>query len=137
MRFYVELFGMEPVPTPIFAAPVQWLRLGDQQLHLFQSDRPAPTYHHLALDVDDFASVYRKAVERGILDSDAFGASIRHHPTGWVQMYLRDPAGNLVEVNWPDATTLPADVRAASAALADEIPQTGDAGIATLYVEQP
>jgi lactoylglutathione lyase len=25
-------------------------------------------------------------------------------------MYLRDPAGNLVEVNWPDVTTLDRDV---------------------------
>ena len=27
-------------------------------------------------------------------------------PDGAVQLYLRDPAGNMVEVNWPDASTL-------------------------------
>ena len=27
-RFYVEVFGMEPIATPIFATPVQWLRCG-------------------------------------------------------------------------------------------------------------
>ena len=25
---------------------------------------------------------------------------------GQVQLYFRDPAGNLIELNWPDATTL-------------------------------
>jgi hypothetical protein len=27
-------------------------------------------------------------------------------PDGAVQMYLRNPAGNMVEVNWPDASML-------------------------------
>ena len=34
-RFYEEVFGMERIPTPKFADPVQWLRVGDLQLHLF------------------------------------------------------------------------------------------------------
>ena len=34
-RFYEEVFGMERIPTPIFETPVQWLRVGDLQLHLF------------------------------------------------------------------------------------------------------
>ena len=33
--FYERLFGMERIPTPTFAFPVRWLRLGHQQLHLF------------------------------------------------------------------------------------------------------
>ena len=37
-RFYVEVFGMEPIATPIFETPVQWLRCGDLQLHLFLDD---------------------------------------------------------------------------------------------------
>ena len=39
----------------------------------------------------------------GILDSRAFGSPLRSHPAGWVQLYLRDPAGNLLEVDWPDS----------------------------------
>ncbi len=31
-------FGMERIPTPIFETPVQWLRVGDMQLHLFLDD---------------------------------------------------------------------------------------------------
>ncbi len=38
VRFYTEVFGMEKIPTYTFAFPVQYLRLGDLQLHLFQRD---------------------------------------------------------------------------------------------------
>ena len=38
-RFYEEVFGMERIPTPTFADPVQWLRVGDLQLHLFLDAR--------------------------------------------------------------------------------------------------
>src|SRR5437762_99252 len=72
-RFYERLFGMERIPTPVFPdVRVLWLRLGDQQLHLFERDGPAPRYHHLAFDVDDFEAVYLKARELGLLDSDTF-----------------------------------------------------------------
>src|SRR5437762_974766 len=70
-RFYEQLFGMERIATPRFPdGPVLWLRLGDQQLHLFLRDTPAPRYHHLAFDVDDFEAVYLKARELGLLDPD-------------------------------------------------------------------
>ena len=52
---------------------------------------------------------------------------------GWVQMYIRDPAGNLVEIDWPDVTTLDPTVSADIRRLEDEVPQTGEAGKATIY----
>ncbi len=45
-RFYKELFGMEEIPAPDFPFPVLWLRVGDLQLRLFQSEEPAPSAHH-------------------------------------------------------------------------------------------
>ena len=132
-RFYTELFGMERLPTPNFGLPVVWLRLGDQQLHLFRRDTEPPPFHHLGLDVDDFESVYRKAKELGLFDPDAWDGQIRAHPAGWVQMYIRDPAGNLVEIDWPDVTTLDASIAREIKQLADDIPQTGDELRATLY----
>ncbi|MCA1729793.1 MAG: VOC family protein, partial [Actinobacteria bacterium] len=33
-------------------------------------------------------------------------SNIYELPDGTVQLYLRDPAGNMVEVNWPDVSTL-------------------------------
>jgi catechol 2,3-dioxygenase-like lactoylglutathione lyase family enzyme len=133
LRFYVEVFGMERLPSPNFSQHVEWLRLGDQQLHLFKRDAPAPEFHHIALDVDDFEAAYLKARELGILDEIAFGASVRELPGGAVQMYIRDPAGNLVEVDWPDISTLDRDVVTNITRLADERPQTGDAARAALY----
>src|SRR6266568_3821483 len=57
--FYEQLFGMQRIATPTFAFPVVWLRLGDQQLHLFiRPDVQAPRFHHLGLNVDDFEAVY-------------------------------------------------------------------------------
>ena len=61
VRFYEHVFGMERIPTYTFGFPVQYLRLGEQQLHLFERDTDAPTYHHIGLDVDDFESAYERA----------------------------------------------------------------------------
>ena len=133
-RFYEELFGLRRVPAGAFRDPVIWLALGDSQLHLFQrEDAEAPRAHHLAIDVDDFGAVYRKAKERGLLDGDTWQQRARYHPKGWVQMYLRDPAGNLVEVDWPDVSTLDPEIVAELARLEDAIPQEGEAREATLY----
>jgi YD repeat-containing protein len=134
-RFYEELFGMERLPTAKFpSGRVLWLRLGGQQLHLFESGEDRPTLrHHFGMDVDDFDAVYAKAKERGLLDTRAFGAPLRSHPTGWVQMYLRDPAGNLVEVDWPDVTTLAPATVADIVPLESAAPQDGEAATATLY----
>jgi lactoylglutathione lyase len=133
LRFYIDVFGMERLPSPNFSQHVEWLRLGEQQLHLFTSDGPAPRSHHFALDVDDFEAAYLKAKELGLLDDRAFGASVRELPGGAVQMYLRDPAGNLVEVDWPDISTLDRNVVENISRVADERPQTGEAEHATLY----
>jgi len=136
--FYERLFGAERLPTPNFGMPVQWLRVGDQQLHVFaREDTPAPIFHHLAFDVDDFGAVYRRAKELGLLDGDTNGAPIRSHPSGWVQMYIRDPAGNLVEIDCPDVAALDDELRAAIPDIeSQDLPQAGEARHATLYHEQ-
>ena len=132
-RFYEQVFAMERIPTARFGSPVLWLRLGEQQLHLFERDAEAPRFHHFALDVEDFEAVYRRVKQLGLLDSDTHGAALREHPTGWVQMYIRDPAGNLVEVDWPDVSTLDRSIVADIRKLEEEVPQIGDSAGATLY----
>jgi len=132
-RFYEEVFGMERIPAPKFRHPVVWLRLGDQQLHLFQRSADAPAYHHLGLDVEDFESVYRKAKELGAFDPGSWYSHIYEHTAGWVQMYIRDPAGNLVEIDWPDVSTLDRSVVTDIRKLDDDVPQTGESATATLY----
>ena len=132
-RFYVDVFGMRRVPAPDFEQPVVWLELGDQQLHLFLRETPAPDYHHIGFEVDDFEAAYRVACERGLFDRDAWSPDVRVLNDGAVQMYLRDPAGNLIEVNWPDYTTLDRSVVTALRHLSDERPQSEEALRATLY----
>ena len=133
LRFYVDVFGMERLPSPNFSQHVEWLRVGEQQLHLFASESPAPRSHHFALDVDDFEAAYLKAKELDLLDDETFGAAVRELPDGAVQMYIRDPAGNLVELNWPDISTLDRSVISTIRRVADERPQSGEAASATLY----
>jgi lactoylglutathione lyase len=137
LRFYVDVLGMQRVPSPDFAQTVEWLQLGDQQLHLFLSEDPAPQAHHIGLDVDDFEAAYRMASERGLFDGDVFGAAVRELNDGAVQMYLRDPAGNLVELNWPDATTLDRSLIPNITHIEDERAQSEEAQRARLYPARP
>jgi catechol 2,3-dioxygenase-like lactoylglutathione lyase family enzyme len=135
VRFYTEVLGMETIPTYNFAFPVQYLRLGDLQLHLFQRETDAPSFHHIGINVDDFEEAYTRAKELGILERDSFFEDMYELPDGSVQMYLRDPAGNLVEIDWPDVTTLDRSLFPELKKLDDSVPQTGDALRATLYLK--
>jgi lactoylglutathione lyase len=134
LRFYIDVFGMERLPSPDFSQRVEWLRLGEQQLHLFLRETPAPEFHHIALDVDDFEAAYLKAQELGLIDEEAFGAGVRELPDGAVQMYIRDPAGNLVEIDWPDVSTLDRSVVTDIHKLSKNVEQSEEARQATLYV---
>lgn len=134
-RFYRELFGLEEVPTPNFGFPVRWLRIGDLQIHLFQRPTPAPSHHHVALTVDDFQGVYLRAREMGVLDDTAFGHHIYELPGHNVQMYVRDPGGNLVEIDWPDIRLLDRDLVTDIRPLPN--PQRGDNLRATLFLKPP
>jgi catechol 2,3-dioxygenase-like lactoylglutathione lyase family enzyme len=136
VRFYTEVMGMEKIPTYTFAFPVQYLRLGELQLHLFERDTPAPAFHHIGINVDDFEGAYEQARELGILERESFFEDMYELPDGSVQMYLRDPAGNLVELDWPDVTTLDRSRLPELKQLGDSMPQTDEARGATLYLER-
>src|SRR5436309_10298446 len=131
VRFYVEVLGLEPIPTYTFAFPVRYLRLGEFQLHLFERATEAPAYHHIGLNVDDFEGAYLRAKELGILERDSFFEDMYELPDGSVQMYLRDPAGNLVELDWPDVATLDRTVFTDLKRLEDSVPQTDEGRRAT------
>jgi len=136
LRFYIELFGMEHLPSPDFEHRVEWLALGDQQLHLFLRETSAPEFHHLGLDVDDFEAVYVVARERGLLGDATFAPTVRQLNDGSVQMYLRDPAGNLVEIDWPDVNLLDRTVVTDIRHVRDERPQSAPALRARLYTKR-
>jgi catechol 2,3-dioxygenase-like lactoylglutathione lyase family enzyme len=132
-RFYEELFGLERLPTPTFSVPVVWLRVGERQLHLFQQrEGETPQFHHIGLEVDDFEAFYVRIGELGIRDR-AWFSSIYELPSGEVQMYLRDPGGNLVEIDWPDARTLDRAIVTDLRRLADDCEQAPGAERASLF----
>ncbi len=137
VKFYEEVFGMQRVPTPNFGFPVQWLRVGPLQLHLFERPGEPPVYHHLGLTVDDFTSIYTKTKAMGIHDQTTFGHHLYELPGNNVQLYLRDPAGNLLEVDWPDVSVLPPEIRADMRKLADTRPQSEENLTATLFLSEP
>lgn len=120
--FYEEVVGCEPIPTPRFGTQedfhtddddieFQMLRAGDQQLHLWNDPgRPVESvqFAHFGIHVDDFERVYREAKAR-----DAFAAIGESTAppqvfefNGNAQIYLRDPTGNLFEVDHPDIDAL-------------------------------
>lgn len=79
-------------------------------LHLLQSDASTPDGHHFGLDIDDFQAVYergrrtRRSGHRRVL------LQVYKLPDGAAQLYLWHPAGNMVEVNHPDAASLDTSV---------------------------
>jgi catechol 2,3-dioxygenase-like lactoylglutathione lyase family enzyme len=132
-RFYRELFGLEPIPTPNFGIPVRWLRVGDLQLHLFQREGEPGRHQHLALAVHDFPALYREAEARGIFDTETFGHHLHHLPGDVAQLYLRDPADNLIEVDSGSASTLPEEIRREMRPL--RYPQDAENERATLFLD--
>jgi len=126
VSFYVELLGAEPIPTPNFGLPVQWLALGRTQLHLFERDLQPTSHHHLGITVEDLAEPYAVAERRGALEREAFGNHLIELPGDVVQLYLRDPAGNLVELDMYGVDRLSPELRGQLRALRDVHPQSED-----------
>jgi catechol 2,3-dioxygenase-like lactoylglutathione lyase family enzyme len=122
--FYVELLGCERIATPNFGVPVQWLALGDTQLHLFEREMTPSSHHHFGVTVDDVEPVFRAAERRGALDRDAFRNHLVELPGDVVQLYVRDPTGNLMEVDHHGVDRLPDDLRAQLKPLWDLNPQS-------------
>ncbi len=138
VAFYTEVFGLERVQSPNLGNPLAWLRCGDKQLHIVERETEPPRYHHFGLTVDDFEAVFELARERGLFDealAPEEGLPVFELPDGAVQMYLRDPAGNLVEVDWPAVERLDPATRAHVVDRSDQHPQTAAQSRATLFLD--
>ncbi len=112
-RFFVEVFGAERLASPNVGVEVRWLRIGTSQIHLLLDDDGARRgLAHFGITVDDLAAVYERCRSRGALDPAVNGHHLWELPDGVVQLYVRDPSGNLVEANARDASALPDGIRA-------------------------
>jgi catechol 2,3-dioxygenase-like lactoylglutathione lyase family enzyme len=134
VQFYEDLLGAERLETPNFGLPVQWLGLGRTQLHLFERDLHPTSHHHFAITVDDIEPVYRAAERRNAFDHDAFGNNLVELPGDIVQLYVRDPAGNLMEVDQHGVERLPDDLRGQLKGLWESHPQSDENMRGRLFV---
>lgn len=96
-RFYRDVLGLEQIPRPDFGFPGAWLRSGGQEIHLMQVEKhQAPEGQHFAFRVDDLDAAVRELEKRGVRLSGPFEiAGVGR------QAFLRDPSGNMIELNQP------------------------------------
>lgn len=134
--FYVDLLGAEPIATPNFGIPVQWLALGRTQLHLFERNMTPTSHHHFGVTVRDVEPVYRSAERWNAFDDEAFGNRLVELPGDVVQLYVRDPAGNLVEIDHHGVDRLPDDLRVQLKGLWDFNAQDEEQMSARLFVPE-
>lgn len=98
-RFYLDVLGCtERSDRPDFGLPGAWLDAGTQQIHLMAFEEAAPaSMAHFALRVDD--------LDAWCAHLDACGVPYdRARPIAGAgrQAFLRDPAGNQIELNQPE-----------------------------------
>jgi lactoylglutathione lyase len=98
VAFYTDVIGLGLAPTPDIGMPAQFIAINDyQEIHINQSDDVKPERAHFCLRVADFNGVYHRAKTAGVIESHTWGHAKRL-ASGVVQMFVRDPAGNLVEI---------------------------------------
>ncbi|MGO1119030.1 VOC family protein [Rhodovibrionaceae bacterium A322] len=96
--FYRDVIGLELDKTPPLDFPAQFFKLGKgAQIHMNEFKDERPFRAHFCLVVDDFNEVFRRLKTAGVIDNDPWG-KVRRLPAGSMQMFARDPAGNLVEI---------------------------------------
>lgn len=102
-RFYVDVIGMRIGARPAFNFPGYWLYLGAQPvLHLVEVPdteiRSAPvrgTFDHVAFSCEDRAAFEAHLTTHGVPYRRSFIPG-----TAVCQLFLTDPAGNGVELNF-------------------------------------
>jgi catechol 2,3-dioxygenase-like lactoylglutathione lyase family enzyme len=98
VAFYTDVIGLGLAPTPDIGMPAQFIAINDyQEIHINQSVDVKPERAHFCLRVADFNAVYHRAKAAGVIESHTWGHAKRL-ASGVVQMFVRDPAGNLVEI---------------------------------------
>jgi len=98
-RFYVGVLGLDEIARPPFRFPGLWLRSGAQEIHLIERPGFAPpegqhfAFRARGLDVLAARLAAQGIEVRGPIDVPGAGR----------QAFLRDPTGNLIELNEPKA----------------------------------
>jgi lactoylglutathione lyase len=99
-KFYEEELGLELIPAFLLDFPASFFKINDtQQLHLTEWDNDEVSFRgHVCLEVDDINTIFWRMKELGVIDVKPWGY-VRQLPDGPIQMFVRDPSGNLVELS--------------------------------------
>jgi lactoylglutathione lyase len=98
-QFYEKELGLEAIPAFLFDYPTAFFKFNEeQQLHLTEWEDAYSFRGHLCLQVDDINAIFFRMKELGIIDINPWG-KVRQLPDGAIQMFVRDPSGNLVELS--------------------------------------
>jgi catechol 2,3-dioxygenase-like lactoylglutathione lyase family enzyme len=90
---FYRLLGFSSVPAPVtLRERAVWLQLGPTQLHLLRSPGAAAASGHVAILAQPYGELVERLRERGI------AVQARREHWGAPRSYVRDPAGNLVEL---------------------------------------
>jgi catechol 2,3-dioxygenase-like lactoylglutathione lyase family enzyme len=98
LAFYVDQLGLKVrSDRPDFSVGGAWLDAGGQQVHLIEGQPPTNHGQHFALAYADLRSAVSELREQGreVSEPAVIGTSL--------QSFIRDPAGNLVELHQPGA----------------------------------
>ena len=105
IHFYVEVLGFENGERPPFSFPGAWLYCaGWPVVHLTGGKAPEEAgtgaIDHVAFRAGGLADFVRRLEDRGVpySERDVPGAGIH-------QVFLRDPNGVTIEINFPDEGT--------------------------------
>ncbi|MFX0555742.1 VOC family protein [Maribacter sp. CXY002] len=98
-EFYEHELGLEPIPAFLFDYPTAFFKFNEeQQLHLTEWEDTYSFRGHVCVTVDDINSIFFRMKELGVIDIKPWG-KVRQLPDGAIQMFVRDPSGNLVELS--------------------------------------
>jgi len=111
-KFYCDGLGMTVGPRPNFPNEGLWLYVGDHPLvHVVSRfkddwngiDERSSSYDHAAYSVTGVQAFRERLKKQGIAFDE------QNVPNAGFQMFMRDPVGNKVELNFPNEE-IPSDV---------------------------
>jgi lactoylglutathione lyase len=98
VAFYRDVIGLELDHTPDHDFPSQFFKFDNgTQIHMNEFVDSKPFRAHFCIIVDDFNTVFRRMKKAGVIDIEPWG-KVRRLDSGAMQMFSRDPSGNLVEI---------------------------------------
>lgn len=99
-NFYTNVLGLQELPALSFDYPVQFYQINEsEQLHLTEWKDAVSHRGHMCLEIDNFDEAFYTFKEMGIIDTEPWG-KVRRLNNGAMQMFVRDPAGNLIEITY-------------------------------------